>query len=57
MIPILLDLALTIPAVTEVRLKGFPTASTHSPNLSASESPQEYSQDFGLNFYQRDVGI
>jgi len=33
-------LALTIPAVTvEFRLKGFPTASTHSPTFSVSESP------------------
>ena len=33
-------LALMIPAVTvDVRLNGFPMASTHSPTFSASESP------------------
>ena len=33
-------LALTMPAVTvDVRLNGLPTASTHSPTLSFSESP------------------
>ena len=33
-------LALTIPAVTvELRLKGLPTANTHSPTFSLSESP------------------
>src|SRR5690606_36214382 len=36
-----LALALTIPAVTvEVRLKGLPTAKTHSPILVLSESPK-----------------
>ena len=35
-----LALALTIPAVTvEVKLKGLPTASTQSPNLTSSELP------------------
>ena len=35
------DFALIIPAVTvELRLKGFPTAKTHSPTLAASESPK-----------------
>ena len=33
-----LAFALTIPAVTvDVKLKGFPTASTHSPILTSSE--------------------
>ena len=35
-----LDLALIIPAVTvDVKLKGLPTAKTHSPILASSESP------------------
>ena len=34
-------LALTMPAVTvEFRLNGLPTAKTHSPTLSCSESPK-----------------
>ena len=36
-----LDLALIIPAVTvEFKLKGLPTANTHSPILVASEFPK-----------------
>ena len=38
--PIERAFALTIPAVTvEVRLKGLPTAKTHSPNFKSSELP------------------
>ena len=34
-------LALTMPAVTvEVKFKGFPTASTHSPTFTSSELPK-----------------
>ena len=49
-----LDLALMIPAVTvELRLKGFPTANTHSPIRATSESPKGIKGNDSLVFIFR----
>ena len=45
LMPIFLPFALTIPAVTvEFKSKGFPTARTHSPSFTLSESPMKKSK-------------
>ena len=54
-----LDLALIIPAVTvEVKLKGFPTAKTHSPIFAVSLSPKVvYGNTSSLSTFNKAISV
>ena len=51
-------LALTMPAVTvDVRLKGLPTANTHSPMWRLSESPNEMIGRLSASIFSRAMSV
>ncbi|MNE37191.1 hypothetical protein D3C80_1310330 [compost metagenome] len=55
---IFLAFALTIPAVTvEVRLNGFPTASTHSPTRKSSLFPIEIGFSPGASIFKTAISV